>query len=482
MEHTALSYLCADNLLLLTLVCCPGISGYSAGKHLAEQWHIKAEISFRCSSVFLQNTRKFPEQCAQTEEDSMKTVGIIAEYNPFHTGHAHHLKTARQKSGADYVIVVMSPDFVQRGEPAVFDKFTRTRMALQNGADLVLELPVCYACGSAEYFARGAVTLLEKLKAVDTLCFGCETADTSLLQSTAALLFQEPEPYRGILKDGVRRGLTYPQARTEALRQCQKYDHTDLPSSWDEFFSSPNNILAIEYCKALIRLSSSMEVLPVIREGNGYHSSALEGSFCSATAIRKAIAARDSLPLSYIPEICREDFEQACRYTLSSQDLLPLLTEKLLTTPDFSRILDISPDLSDRMDNLRFSCIGKSWEEITDIIKTRQITKARIRRGMLHLILNLTDEAMNRFLSDGTVSYARILGFCRDAAPLLHHLKQSSTLPLITKTASAASLLDETGKEMLRLDFTASHLYRSIRSLKYELPFRTEYEHSPVIL
>lgn len=413
----------------------------------------------------------------------MKTVGIIAEYNPFHTGHAHHLKTARQQSGADFAVVVMSPDFVQRGEPAVFDKYTRTRMALLNGADLVVELPVCYACSSAEYFARGAVTLLEKLGVVSTLCFGCETADAALLQSTASVLAEEPKAYQNFLKRELRRGLTYPQARMEALRLYrEQICREDSVLSPELSVSTPNNILGVEYCKTLYRLSSSIEILPIKREGSAYNSASLEGSFCSSTAIRKALASGSPSPLAYIPQNCRNEFEAACAYPVSSQDLLPWLTERLLNTPDFLHILDISPDLSDRMKNLRFSCIGKSWKEVTDILKTRQITEARIRRVLTHLILNLTDEAMGRFLAHGTVSYARILGFRREAGPLLHLIKQKSALPLISKTASASSLLDETGKEMLDLDFTSSHLYGSIRSLKYGLPFRTEYEQSPIIL
>lgn len=409
----------------------------------------------------------------------MKAVGVIAEYNPFHTGHARHLELARRISGADYTVAVMSPDFVQRGEPAVFDKYTRARMALQNGADLVLELPVCYACGSAEYFARGAVALLEGLGSVHTLCFGCETPDAGLLKSAAALLSEEPESFRDILKDGLRRGLTYPEARMEALQNC-----LPLPSSAETktFFSSPNNILGIEYCKALLRFSAPIEILPVQREGNAYHSLSLEGNFCSASAIRRALSEGKNLPLSHIPENCREDFTQACRSPVFSQDLLPWLTEKLLTVSDFSPFLDVSPDLSRRISRLRFTCVGKSWEEITGILKTRQITEARIRRVLLHLVLGLTREAANRFLSDGTVFYARILGFRREAAPLLHRLKQTSAFPLISKPSAAIPLLDKTGREMLELDFLASHLYGAARSLKYGLPFRTEYEQSPVIL
>ena len=198
----------------------------------------------------------------------MRTVGIIAEYNPFHTGHEYHIRKARELSGADYVIVVMSPDFVQRGEPAVFDKYTRTRMALQGGADLVIELPVCYATGSAEYFAEGATALLDSLGTVNTLCFGGESDDISLFQNIADILIQEPKEYTDLLRSFLKQGMTYPQARCQALSHYLKNQISDPSSSAllpdqcklpdletvTDFLSTPNNILGIEYCKALKKL------------------------------------------------------------------------------------------------------------------------------------------------------------------------------------------------------------------------------------
>ena len=204
----------------------------------------------------------------------MRTVGIIAEYNPFHSGHEYHLKEAKKKSGADYAIIVMSPDFVQRGTPAVFDKYMRTEMALRAGADLVLELPVCYACGSAEFFAEGAVALLDRLGVVDALCFGSEASrtpvssfyepsdshvfsesenniDTSLFACAADFLLNEPESYRTRLQGLLRAGKTFPQARAQALQA----EDPALAS----LLGTPNNVLGVEYCKALQKFSSAIQ-------------------------------------------------------------------------------------------------------------------------------------------------------------------------------------------------------------------------------
>lgn len=438
----------------------------------------------------------------------MRTVGIIAEYNPFHTGHEYHIRKARELSGADYVIVVMSPDFVQRGEPAVFDKYTRTRMALQGGADLVIELPVCYATGSAEYFAEGATALLDSLGTVNTLCFGGESDDISLFQNIADILIQDPKEYTDLLRSFLKQGMTYPQARCQALSHYLKNQTSDSSSSAllpdqcklpdletvTDFLSTPNNILGIEYCKALKKIGSSIKPLPLKRQGNGYNSSSLEGIYCSATAVRNSICnsfRNQNEPISssdmdpfrkYIPESNHVTFASAVRTPLNSGHFLPYLYQKFLSADDFSSVLDISSDLSDRLRSNRFKCIGISYEELVSLLKTRQITESRIRRALLHLILNIEEKTVESFRTEGIVFYAHVMGFKKSASPLLHELKQQTQIPFITKTSSAEKNLSETAKKMWKQDFYASHLYRSVLASTYGIPFRTEYECSPIIL
>lgn len=491
----------------------------------------------------------------------MRTVGIIAEYNPLHTGHQYHIEKAREMADADYVMVVMSPDFVQRGTPAIFDKYTRTQMALLAGADLVLELPVCYATGSAEYFARGAIGMLDAMGCVDAVCFGSETADGDVLSKLADILISEPPIYQEVLRREQKAGRTFPQARASALAAVlaaegegavsdnapavlaggsaslisagddvspvfadgkalqEGFSHPghcpDTSSSSVELLrqlSMPNNILAVEYCRALRQISSSIAPLPLLRHGSGYHDEALGEAFCSATALREAllwgqqreqwqgsrqeesqIKQSDLAPLlSYIPEACQPLFLNAARTPVTADDFLTLLTEKLLTVADFSDYLDISPELSDRIRKLRFSCIGTSFAEITALLKTRQLTEARIRRALLHLLLGLRQDALSRYQANGTIFYARLLGFRKNAGPLLHAIKHSGAVPLLAKPANAEAVLRDfysgqpeplaCAQEMLQANFLASHRYEGVSSYKYRREFVTEYKKSPVIV
>ncbi len=474
----------------------------------------------------------------------MRTVGIIAEYNPFHTGHEYHIRKAKERSGADYAVVVMSPDFVQRGEPAVFDKYTRTQMALECGADLVLELPLVYATGSAEYFAEGAVKLLDGLGVVDTLCFGAENfpdsgivstpyfncKDESLnstgpvflfskkyavvFQAIAQILLEEPEDYQGVLQDGLRQGLTFPQARMIALEQylarlrLNGYQTDSRLAS--ALLASPNNILGVEYCKALAKFNSSISPFPLARLGNGYSEPSLSGDYCSASALRNVLNSKcipvpferlsrdtksqDQHPQSvscpavrqtidrYIPVSCRELFWEACETPFITDDLLPILTQKLISRDCFDDILDISSELSDRIISMRCRCIGKTFEEMTAILKSKQITEARIRRALLHLTLDIRNEDVENYRLEGTIFYAHVLGFRKDASPLLHEIRQKSTLPLISKAAHAPRLLSDAGLQIWKQDISASHLYRGLLAARYGIPFQSEYEISPVVL
>lgn len=246
----------------------------------------------------------------------MKIAAVIAEYNPFHNGHAYQLRQIKEHYGYDHVIVVISGDFMQRGEPGITDKYSRTQMALAGGADLVLELPAYYACASAEYFATGAVSLLHGLQCVDALFFGSESEDTdaaspnppSLLMHAASILLEEPAEYRRILSDALKRGQNYAAARMESLTAVLSHEGA-LQPAWKESYaepktlpepdavpersdrlsavlSMPNNTLGIEYCKAILRLQSPIKPFAIKRIGNGYHDTDTNGSYAGAEAIR----------------------------------------------------------------------------------------------------------------------------------------------------------------------------------------------------
>ncbi len=421
----------------------------------------------------------------------MRTVGIIAEYNPIHTGHAYQLEKAKELAGADYALVVMSPDYVQRGEPAVFDKYTRALTALEAGADLVVELPVCYACGSAEYFAEGAVRLLDALGVVDALCFGAEHADAAATAELASILNGEPEVYRAVLKENLRSGFSFPQARFEALAAYLRSEgRTDEEiASMTGLISSPNNILGVEYARAIQKFDSKMQLLPLQREGASYNSPSLEDGYSSANAIRTALLGAedpgktlsDQL-LPFIPSGCLKLYREAIPKMVCPDDLLPYLNRALLYRERFDDVLDVSEDLSKRIGSLKNSFIGKSFAEIVSALKSRQFTETRIRRALLHIILDIGQKDTDDFRAAGTVFYAHFLGFRESAAPLLHGIKEKSALPLISKAAQAPGILTGPGLAMWEQNVRASDLYSSLVSSKSAASFRSEYEHSPAVL
>lgn len=405
----------------------------------------------------------------------MKTVGLITEYNPFHNGHAYHIEKAKMLTGADRVIVVMSGDFVQRGAPAVMPKHLRAKSALLSGASLIIELPVCFATGSAEYFAQGSISLLNQLGCIDSICFGSECGDLHLLKEIAQILADEPIEYQTALKQALKEGASFPAARQEALNiYSDKYS---------EILASPNNILGIEYLKALAKIHSKMEPFTIKRIGAGYHDMDIDGQFSSATAIRSDIyqladvnSSSESLPLTHIqtqvPSSCHELMKKnyQTRYPVKADDFSLLLKAKLLseTAGSLSHYLDMSPELANRILRLRNDYL--SFEQFCDLLKTKELTRSRISRSFIHVLLGITNDWLTTMKAPAP--YARILGFRRDHADLLGILKRTSDIPLITSPARA--VLADTAYQMLELDVYASDLYESVITDLYGTPFHNE--------
>ena len=405
----------------------------------------------------------------------MKTVGLITEYNPFHNGHAYHIEKAKMLTGADRVIVVMSGDFVQRGAPAVMPKHLRAKSALLSGASLIIELPVCFATGSAEYFAQGSISLLNRLGCIDSICFGSECGDLHLLKEIAQILADEPIEYQTALKQALKEGASFPAARQEALNiYSDKYS---------EILASPNTILGIEYLKALAKIHSKMEPFTIKRIGAGYHDMDIDGQFSSATAIRSDIyqladvnSSSESLPLTHIqtqvPSSCHELMKKnyQTRYPVKADDFSLLLKAKLLseTAGSLSHYLDMSPELANRILRLRNDYL--SFEQFCDLLKTKELTRSRISRSFIHVLLGITNDWLTAMKAPAP--YARILGFRRDHADLLGILKRTSDIPLITSPARA--VLADTAYQMLELDIYASDLYESVITDLYGTPFHNE--------
>lgn len=406
----------------------------------------------------------------------MKTVGIIAEYNPFHKGHAYHLNKAKELTGADYVVSVMSGDFVQRGLPAILDKYARAEAALRCGADLVLELPVPYATGSAEYFAGGAVSLLDSLGCVDALCFGSECGDLNSLLSFARLFEEESVDYQQLLRLHLKRGCTFPEARSLAAGEFLKAS---------ALLEKPNNTLGIEYCKALLRRKSPIEPVTLKRHSAGYHDTSLDAELASATAIRKELLLTGT-PLSsslqgQLPDASLEILNREKAF-VRFEDFSQLLFYRLLSlSPEELRaIWDMGEDLAARMYNQRFSFTTAPC--FADELKTRQLTHTRITRALCHLLLDLKNEDMTPLKEAGYPVYLRVLGFRKSAGPLLSSIKRNGTSPLLVKAADASKILNPTQVSLFTKDLFAAHLYEGILAGRRNSAIRHEYTRSPIIL
>lgn len=394
----------------------------------------------------------------------MIVTGVIAEYNPFHNGHAYQLCEARRQTGSDYIVVVMSGDYVQRGAPAILEKHLRARMALEHGADLVLELPVRYATASARDFATGAVKILNTLGVVDNLCFGSESGDTALLTQFARILLDEPQVYSKALQNALKSGSSFPLAHQQGMLAAWSESFPESASAIEDpktFFTGPNNLLGMEYIRAMLMESSSITPHAIRRTSDNYHSSSTEGTFCSATAIRQALS-QNRLPelAAYVPESVYAVLSESMHVTtrpgspsfLAEDDFSLLLRYRLLSLslPELSNFLDYPDALANR--TFKQLANFETFSQFADCLKTRDITRTRINRALLHVILNLQKKAV-------APDFIRVLGFRKDARALLSEIKKKSQLPLVTKMSDLAP-------ECWRDDLFASNLYHAVSAHK----------------
>ncbi|MBR1816902.1 MAG: nucleotidyltransferase family protein [Lachnospiraceae bacterium] len=424
----------------------------------------------------------------------MKTFAVIAEYNPFHNGHLYLINEAKKLTGASYGISLMSGNFLQRGTAAICDKYTRACMSVCSGMDLCLELPFVYATGSAYDFANGAVSILDKLKTIDYLCFGAETEDISALDKISDILCNEPDEYSNTLKNELKKGLSYPAARQNALiKYTGNYDIKAV-------ISEPNNILAIEYLSALKCIKSNIKPVIIKRNTAGYNDTSLNGNISSATAIRKFLQTENK----DISELCfsKNDMETVINklktdmpnkalklladmyqkeYPISENHLLAFIHNLLINNTDYEKFCDISKDLSNKIKGLD---ITMSYEEILEFLKTKDITASRINRGLIHAILSYTDADRKLFYDNGLSFYANILSFKKTSSELIRHIHEKSLIPIITKKSDFKKYFDEykninstVAGRMWELDMKASKLYRAIvfEQLGYAIPNDYQY-------
>lgn len=414
----------------------------------------------------------------------MKIVAIVAEYNPFHNGHKYHIEEAKKITGADYLIVVMSGNFVQRGAPAIINKYERTKAAILGGADLVFELPVIYASASAEYFALGAVSLLDKLGIVDYLCFGSELGDVDSLAKVARYLQSNQDSYNRDINEYMKNGMTYPLARQKALKK----NNPDLD---DDIISSPNNILGVEYIKALLNLKSNIKPITISRKQAAYHEANLNtkgqsNHISSATSIRKATFKSSDISLirSHVPietyDILSNQYNKT--FPISKNDFSLLLKYKILqeSKESLTDYMDVSSDLSNRIKNISFS--NHNFDSYSKEIKTKQWTLTRINRSLIHILLNLKTDKLNLYSENNHCQYARVLGCSKRATKLLKTIKEKASLPVVTKVSDALGNLSDIEIQMLKEDIFATDLYNLVVEEKFNTTIKNEYQQGIIII
>lgn len=372
----------------------------------------------------------------------MKCVGIVAEYNPFHAGHAYHLERSFSLSSRKDAVIVMSGHFVQRGDIAIFDKFHRAKRALENGAGMVLELPTAFALSCAEKFSKAAITILDASGIVDKVSFGSECADVRALSSVAAQSLHESEAYKEKLKSCLDEGLSFPKSHALALGE------TDL---------KPNDILGVEYIKALYGIHSAMQPIAVRRIGAGHDAHTGEEGLQSASAIRAAIHAGGA-----------HDYARAPVHIDALSDVI-LYALRSMTTDTLAAL----PDVREGLENVLFekARLAATYAELLALLKNKRYTLARLRRITLCALLRITQE-----MQDYSSLYIRVLGVRRDAMHLLSELAEHAKLPVITKYADACAL-SQGARQLHGIDLFAGEVY----ALAARLPAAFDYS-APLII
>lgn len=384
----------------------------------------------------------------------MKTVGIIAEYNPFHNGHKYQIEKAKEITGADTVIVIMSGSFTQQGNIAAVNKFKRAEMAIKSGADLVIELPTIFATSSAEMFAYGAVNILDKLNIIDYLVFGTECDNIDVLNSIVDRLLASKDMIDINIKNEIKNGISYATARDNTLKNIlTKNEYTE--------FSKPNNILAIEYLKSLKTINSRITPIAIPREIANHNDESISSSniYASATSIRNKLEEKNDIYniINYIPS---KTYEILSNSTLSfNEDMFELLRYKILSLgkDNIKNIQDVSEGLENKIyDSIITS---KTYSELINNIKSKRYTMSRIKRILTHILLDITKE---KYDSLNSTYYARILKINKENNVLGTLNKNSSIEVLANINDNSMDNLNERTKEALLLDFNSSNIHEII--------------------
>lgn len=383
-------------------------------------------------------------------------LGIVSEYNPFHNGHAHHLQVSKQLTKTDFTVAVMSGNFVQRGDTALVDKWTRTEMALRAGVDLVIELPTVYALSSAENFADGAVKILNSLGVVDYISFGSEIGEITPLTEVANVLYKEPKEFSSLITAQLRSGLSYPRAREIALTQF-----FGSSKKYSDIVSNPNNILGVEYLKSLKRHRSHIKPLTIKRDYSDYNSTKEKNGIASATAIRTMI--KNKKNVHYVVPYETYELLDEC---ISSGKIVPSLAvfeKEIIYTLRKMSLSEIAalPDVSEGLENkIKFAANNfNTLEELIANIKSKRYTQSRIQRILLYALLNISQKDINA--SKRVTPYIRVLGFNKPGKRIISAIAAAN--PKLKIIVSVKRFMEESNdstlRNMISKDIFATNVY-----------------------
>ena len=398
----------------------------------------------------------------------MKTALIVAEFNPYHNGHKYIAKKARELTGADFVIALMSGDYVQRGAPAIVDRYTRAKMALSSGIDLVIALPTRYATCSAEEYAGHALRIADSIGCVDFLFFGSECGDVNRLIEAARVLAFEPDDYKKRLKEYLKQGISFPGARALALPQ------------YEDLLSNPNNILGVEYIKAILRGNYNIQPKTCMRVGVSHGSTGISENYASATAIREVLSGQDLDALSVdnlsacIPdaayELLRAEYDN--NRLVYENDLTLMLASALWearSAGDLTKYVSVSETFANAAWASRDKCL--SFTDYAMMLKNRSLTYTHVCRALLHIALRIEKNSSDFTPASemGTEKnpypdFAHILGMRKEAGPLVSRMLESSLIPIIMRPARELIHLDGCVKSLFGEEIRLSNLYNILVS------------------
>ena len=383
-------------------------------------------------------------------------LGIVSEYNPFHNGHLYHLNYSKKVTKSDFTIAVMSGNFTQRGDSALVDKWTRAEMALKAGVDLVIELPTLYATSSAENFADGAIKILNSLGIVDYISFGSETGDISALNDVASVLYSEPKEFSNLITRQLKSGLSYPKARELAISM-----YFGSSKKYKEILESPNNILGIEYLKALKKRKSSIQPIVIKRDYNNYNSKTVKNGIASATAIRAMIEQNKNIHY-VVPFETYELMEQKKENkelvkNLSVFEKQIIKKKRKMTVQEIAALPDVSEGLEYRIKEA--ANISNNLDSLLKNIRTKRYVDTRIRRIILYSLLGIKQKDIN--MSKRVTPYIRVLGFNKLGKRIISAIATNNPrLKIIISVKKfMESNLDPHLKNMISKDIMATNIY-----------------------